>query len=205
MQNIVIPISTETPAVSGPPQGQWTAADWEKLPDDGNRYEIINGELFMSTAPSYFHQWIILRFYDFIGAPAQRRGLAHIALAPVGVFMPGCQPIQPDFVLVLMENAPIIHDRRIYGVPDLLVEVISPGSRDYDEDVKKAAYEKAGVPEYAVIDPTSRQLSLYTLSQANNYDEPRVFKENDTVSFSCVPTLSFVVRELFDGAPDTTL
>jgi Uma2 family endonuclease len=202
MSSLVIPTYAHIAGVQGPPQGQWTAADWEALPNDGNRYEIINGVLFMSTAPSYFHQWIILRFYDHIGAPAQKQSLAHIAIAPVGVFMPNCQPVQPDFIVVLKHNAHIIRDRRIYGVLDLIVEVISPGSRDFDEDVKKTAYEKAGVPEYVVIDPEVRQLRLYT---TGHYDQPQRFNESDTVTFSCLPTLSLVAADLFNGAPDTTL
>jgi hypothetical protein len=60
MTALVLP--TDAPAVPGPPQGQWTYADWEELPDDGNRYEIIDGVLYMTTAPSSFHQWIVNRY-----------------------------------------------------------------------------------------------------------------------------------------------
>jgi hypothetical protein len=55
MTALVIP--TEAPAVLGPRQGRWTYADWEVLPDDGNRYEVVDGALYMTTAPSFFHQW----------------------------------------------------------------------------------------------------------------------------------------------------
>jgi Uma2 family endonuclease len=205
MQNLVLPISTETHAVNGPPQGQWTAADWETLPEDGNRYEIINGELFMSTAPSNFHQWIIFNLVELVGTPVKRQGLGYPAFAPTGVFMPRCEPVQPDFLIVLKNNEHIIHDRRIYGVPDLLVEVISQGSRDYDEDVKKAAYEKASVPEYAVIDPEKRQLRRYQLNTSGQYPAPQIFNEADRVTLTTVPSVTFRVGELFAGAPDTTL
>ena len=60
----------------GPPQGQWTYADWEELPDDGNRYEIIDGVLYMTTAPSFFHQWIVNRLERHITIPAEDQGLA---------------------------------------------------------------------------------------------------------------------------------
>ena len=99
---VTIPIPTEmSRSVRGPAQGNWTYSDWENLPDDGNRYEIIEGALYVSTAPSFFHQWIIRRFDQQIGVPAEQRGLAYVALAPIGVFMPECDPVQPDFVLVL--------------------------------------------------------------------------------------------------------
>lgn len=202
MVTLVVP--TDAPTVKGPPQGHWTRADWEALPDDGSRYEIIEGVLFMSTAPSYFHQWIVKQFYRLLGAPAEARGLAFVDFAPIGVFMPGCEPVQPDLVVVLREHADIIRERRIYGVPDLIVEVLSPGSRDYDEDVKLKAYAAAGVPEYAVIDPAERQLRLYAL-EAGRYPAAHIFNAADSVTFACLPDIPVRVGALFEGAPDTTL
>ena len=203
MVTLVVP--TDAPKVRGPLQGQWTRADWEALPDDGNRYEIIEGVLYMSTAPSYFHQWIIKRLYRLVGVPAEEQRLAYIDFAPIGVFMPGCEPVQPDLVVVRAHRAQIICDRRIYGVPDLIVEVLSPGSRDYDEDVKLKAYAAAGVPEYAVIDPAERQLRLRALDVPDEYPAPRIFAEADTMTFACLPGIPFRVGDLFAGAPDTTL
>jgi Uma2 family endonuclease len=89
-------------------------------------------------------------------------------------------------VLVLAEHASIIRDRRIYGVPDLIAEVLSPGSKDYDEDVKLTAYANAGVPEYVVIDPAVRQLRLYRLEKLGQYAEPLTFKAGDRVTFACL-------------------
>lgn len=203
MEILVVP--TDAHKVKGPRQGQWTSTDWERLPEDGNRYEVIDGVLYMSTSPSSFHQWIILQFYDVFGYSVKQHKLAYIYLAPIGVFMPGCEPVQPDFVLVRAANASIIHDRRIYGVPDLIVEVLSPSNADYDEGVKLAAYAKAGVPDSGVIDPAARQLRLYAQPQGDRYGDPHVFKEGDTVIFACAPGISVNVRDLFTGSPDTTL
>jgi Uma2 family endonuclease len=202
---MVLPILVEVNRVDGPPQGQWTYADWENLPDDGNVYEVIDRVLYMSTSPSYFHNWIIKQLYVAVGHPAEERGLAYCGLDRVGVFMPGCEPVQPDFVLVLAEHASIIRDRRIHGVPDLIAEVLSPGSADYDEGVKLDAYARAGVPEYAVIDPAERCLRLYHLGKPGRYARPQHFKTGDTVTFTCLPTLALAVSQLFEGAPDTTL
>jgi len=201
----VIPVYVQISGVQGPPQGEWTYQDWENLPDDGNRYEIIEGVLYVSTSPSLFHQWIIQNLYDFVGSPAKRQKLAFAFVAPAGVLMPGCEPVQPDFVLVLAEHASILLDRRIRGVPDLIAEVLSPGSTDYDEGVKLAAYANAGVPEYVVIAPAERELRLYTLLHPGEYAEPHAYKEGDTVTFACLPTLPLAISDLFAGAPDTTL
>jgi Uma2 family endonuclease len=203
MVTLVIP--TDVASVKGPPQSQWTYADWETLPDDGNRYEIIDGYLYASGVPSIFHQWIVKRLYRFLGIPAEEQQLAFSAVARVGVVLSQNTVMQPDFVIVLMERAAIIHDRRIRGVPDLIVEVLSPGNPDYDQEVKMEAYAKAGVPEYVIIDPSTRTLKLFQLVEKGQYAEPQVFKEGNTLSFACLPTSPLEVGKLFADSPDTTL
>lgn len=198
-------IQTDAPAVAGPPQGHWTYADWETLPDDGNRYEVIDGVLYMTTSPSNFHQWIIQKLYRFIGIPAEDQGLGFTFTAPIGLLMPGCDPVQPDFVFVLKANANIIYDGRIRGVPNLIIEVQSPGNAAYDERVKLIAYALAGVPEYAIVKPAVRMLDYYRLDALGRYMAPRECTEADTITFDCLPAISLPIAQLFAGAPDTTL
>lgn len=198
-------LSTDAPAVPGPPQGQWTYADWEELPDDGNRYEVIDGVLYMTTAPSSFHQWIIKQLVRYIAIPAEDQGLAFGFPAPVGVIMPGCDPVQPDFVVVLASRKSIFREKRIRGVPDLLVEILSPSNKAYDQEVKLDAYARAGVPEYAIVDPSARTLSHYRLEATGRYATPHVYGETEVARFDCLPTISVPVGGLFAGAPDTTL
>ncbi|MBL8153206.1 MAG: Uma2 family endonuclease [Anaerolineae bacterium] len=202
MRTLVTP--TDALSVYGPPQGHWTAQDWETLPDDGNRYEIIDGVLYMSTSPSYFHQWILKQFVIRWGAKVEDSGLGYVHFAPVGVLMPGCEPVQPDLVFIRAGRESIIHDRRIRGVPDLIAEILSPGNRDYDEDIKKAAYERAGVPEYAVIDPDQRRLKLFRLDAQRRYGDALVFGADQTVTFQAAPSVPLRIAELFAGSPDTT-
>ena len=203
MATLVIPTDANT--VFGPPQGQWTYDDWLRLPHEFFRYEVINRNLYSSDVPSTFHQWIVSKLLDHIASPAEDEGLAYVGFARVAVEMPGCTPVQPDFVLVLKERAEIIRDRRIMGVPDLIVEILSPGSATYDEQIKLEAYANASVPEYAIIDPGQRQVSVYRLDEPGKYAEPIILGEDDSLTFNCLPTISLIVRDLFDGAPDTTL
>jgi Uma2 family endonuclease len=194
-------------AIAGPPQGQWTVDDWELLPDtgDGDRYEIINGVLYMTTAPSFFHQWIVKRLVRYIGEPAEEQGLGFWAVAPVGVLFGAGDAAQPDFVLILTANKGIIRERRIRGAPDLVVEVLSPGNKLYEMRDKQQMYARGGVPEYVVIDPRSRRLSHYRLLEPGQYDRPREFAEDETVTFDCLPHIPLPVAQLFAGAPDTEL
>lgn len=190
--------------VEGPPQGHWTAAAWEKLGDDGNRYEIIDGVLYMTTAPSNFHQWVVQSLIENVGILAKRQGGAYYYTAPIGVFMPGCDPVQPDFLIVLKEHAAIIHDRRIRGVPDVIVEILSPGNARYDQEIKLEAYERAGVPEYVIVDPRDRVLQHYRLDQAGRYTAAQAVAETEQFAFDCLPSIRFAVGDLFAGSPDTT-
>jgi Uma2 family endonuclease len=203
---VVLPVRTDIDyRVTGPPQGRWTYADWEKLPDDGNRYEIIDGVLYMTTTPSYFHHWITKRLYRLLGTPAEDQGIGEAGWAPIGVLMPGCDPVIPDFFLIRKERIAIIEDGRVRGVPDLIVEIISPGSRTFDEGLKLEAYANAGVPEYAVIDPKTRVLRYYRLIAASTYSDPQQFGEGESVTFEAAPGIAVPITALFEGAPDTTL
>jgi Uma2 family endonuclease len=198
-------INTDAPTVLGPPQGHWSYADWERLPDDGNTYEIIDGVLYMTTAPRTFHQWIQQRLYRYLGIPADDAGLGYAFTAPVGLLMPSCDPVQPDFVFVSRANAGILSDGRIRGVPDLIIEILSPSSVIYDSQIKLRAYVMAGVPEYAIIDPRTRTLDYYRLHSPGRYDGPASFTETKQISFACLPETPLRIGELFAGAPDTSL
>lgn len=184
----------------------WTAADWERLPDDGRRYEIIDGVLYMSTAPSLFHQWIVQQLHLALHGQLVLPGVAFVFLAPTGVFMPGCDPVQPDLVVVRREEREILRERRVYGVPALLVEVLSPASIEQDLRVKRAAYARAGVPEYWVVRPAERDLLIHGEPEQTTgqyLQVTHVPPAGDVVS----PTLPFraAVASFFAGAPDTTL
>ncbi len=196
---------TEGVWIKGPPQGQWTYADWEQIEYDGNRYEVIDGYLYMTTSPSNHHQWIISRLHKYFGLPAEDRGLGYAYFAPIGVLMPGCDPVQPDLLFIRSENVGIIADRCIRGVPDILIEIVSPGSQTYDEHVKLRAYENAGVPEFAIIYPASRSVHVYRLNTDHRYDPPVQLSDRDPLAFVCLPGIVVSVSALFDGSPDDTI
>ncbi|HWQ13386.1 MAG TPA: Uma2 family endonuclease [Roseiflexaceae bacterium] len=85
-----------------------------------------------------------------------RPGVGLTTWAPIGLLMPGCDPVQPDIVVVRTEDQGMNYDRRINGVPALLVEVLSPSNPEKDTEIKRAAYARAGVPEYWIARPVER-------------------------------------------------
>jgi Uma2 family endonuclease len=184
----------------------WTYERWEReLPDDGNRYEIIAGVLYMTTAPSFFHQWVVRRLDHYLGLPLEQQGLAFGATAPIGLVMPGCDPVQPDFVLVRRANAQIIADRRVRGVPDLIAEVLSPGNQEQDTGTKRHAYARAGVPEYWIVRPETRDLLVCRTPDTalGDYTFTQLVGPDERVQPLAFPIV-LVVADLFAGAPDTT-
>jgi Uma2 family endonuclease len=194
--------------VGAPPQGQWTVDDWDRLPQDGNRYEVIEGVLYMSTAPTNFHQWIVAVLSELLGIPLKQRGLGYYFFVPIGVLFSPSSAVQPDFLVVLNRNRGIIRGGRIRGAPDLVFEVLSPGNTLLHMAEKQRSYAGAGVPEYVVINPATRTLHYYRLHAAGGggeYDEPQVFGEGETVVFACLLGILLRVADLFRDAPDTTL
>ncbi|WP_374711144.1 Uma2 family endonuclease [Roseiflexus sp.] len=106
-------------------------------------------------------------------AQIDRHGKAWTVWAPVGVRMPGCDPVQPDIVVVRREDRHIIHDRRINGVSALIVEVLSSSNPETDKTIKRAAYARAGVPEYWIVRPASRAVYQLPVNIRHGHPEQR--------------------------------
>lgn len=152
--------------VSPPPQGEWTYKDWLKLPDDGYRYEVINGVLYMSPPPLIRHQQISMRLVGCLLEFLRRQPIGEVLHAPVGVRLPNQPvPLQPDIVFVRVERLGIIDEAYIEGVPDLLMEILSPSNWLYDRREKMQVYQEAGVAEYWIIDPRALTVEVYVLEQ----------------------------------------
>jgi Uma2 family endonuclease len=184
----------------------WDRARWEKLPNDGNRYEVIDGVLYMSTSPSLFHQWIIGQAVRLLKREVDDRGLGFTFFAPVGVFMPGCDPVQPDIVVVGMQDRGILHDSHVNGVPTILAEVLSPSNPQYDLDIKRKAYAKAGAPEYWIFRPATRDVMACSKPDAmlGDYGHTDIVPADGELVSVTLPFRA-AVTDFFAGAPDTTL
>ena len=127
-------------------------------------------------------------------------------IAPIGVLMPGCDPVQPDLVVVRAEDAAIIAEGRIRGVPTLLVEALSPASVEADTEIKRTAYARAGVPEYWIVRPAQRDVLCYAQPDRTLDDYTHVERIPPEGQLAAVSLpLQITVAALFAGAPDTTL
>jgi Uma2 family endonuclease len=184
----------------------WTRQRWADLPNDGRRYEVIDGVLYVSTAPSLFHWWIQRQILFALVDQIDRLGIGLTLWAPVGVFMPGCDPVQPDLLVVLSQNLPILRDRHVYGVPALIVEVLSPSNAEQDTQIKRAAYARAGVPEYWIARPATRDLLVCAQpdTELGDYAFSRLVPADGELRSPTLPVRA-TIATFFAGAPDTSL
>jgi Uma2 family endonuclease len=184
----------------------WSYARWLQLPDNGNRYEVIDGVLYMTTAPSFFHQWVIRQIVRALLAQIDDTGTGITTWSPIGLLMPGCDPVQPDIVVVRAEDRGLIYDRRINGVPALIVEVLSPGNVEKDTVIKRAAYARAGLPEYWIVRPAERDVLV--LSQPDptlgDYLSATSVPQSGELLSSTLPVRA-AVASFFAGSPDETV
>ena len=144
------------------PEATWNRDRWEQIGDDGRRYEVIGGVLYMSTAPRPVHQLVSRLAQRQLYAQIDDRGLGITLNAPIGLFMPGCDPVQPDLLVIRAEDMEMIRPEGIEGIPALLVEILSPSNRNYDLVTKRTAYARAGVPEYWIFRPHERDVLVHS-------------------------------------------
>ncbi|MCL2541749.1 MAG: Uma2 family endonuclease [Nocardioidaceae bacterium] len=138
------------------PAAPKTRADLDAMPDDGNRYELIEGEIVMAPAPRFGHQVAVTRLSILLGNVCPPEW--EVLVAPFDVELePDRSVVEPDIVVVDPEKC---DDRGLYGSPLLAVEVLSPSTRSRDLLRKKALYERTGVPSYWVVDTADDQVSL---------------------------------------------
>ncbi|HZH36917.1 MAG TPA: Uma2 family endonuclease [Flavisolibacter sp.] len=141
---------------------------FESLPE-GTLCQVINNELIMSPAPSSRHQQILRDIFRQIDKHVLSNQLGEVLFAPVDVYLDEENVYQPDIVFISNQQIHILQEK-INGAPDLIVEILSPGSDKYDKKEKKAVYERSGVKEYWIVDPHTKNTTGYQL-QGEHYLE----------------------------------
>jgi len=180
-----------------PVQGAWTYADYLRLPDDGNRYEIIGGVLYVANAPTPEHQYTVTELIFYLRQYVSVHKLGIVFTAPIEVHLTETtKPVQPDVLFVTKEQQPPPGQGFIQGAPALIVEVVSPTSIRRDRKTKFDVYEEAGVAEYWIVDPRTRSVEVYTWSNGE-YALFGQFIEKELVQSQLLPGLSIPNNLLF--------
>ena len=181
-----------------PAQGEWTYEDYQRLPDDGRRYEIIEGVLYVIAAPSFDHQYTAGEVFAALRTYVRERQLGIVISAPFEVHLPGiARPVQPDVLFIAAERAPQAGAEDFTGAPDLLVEILSPSTVRTDRVVKFSAYERAGVREYWLVNPYARSVEVYTLSEDGTYAMAGQYVPDNSIKSTVLSDLALPVDDLF--------
>jgi Uma2 family endonuclease len=176
-----------------------TIEDLDACPDDGNRYELIGGELFVSRAPSIPHQLVIQNL--------QKQLLTYLDQNPIGTIVVGAgavfseyDAVIPDLVFVHKERwSKIVSDGRFTGAPDIAVEVLSPGAenRRRDLSVKRQLYAQYGVREYWIVDPEDRSVDIYRLA-GRSLEKIVTLLDEDNITSPDLPGFQLSVSVVFN-------
>ncbi|MEO6594935.1 MAG: Uma2 family endonuclease [Planctomycetota bacterium] len=163
-----------------PKQGRWTYADYCRIQPDRSRHELIDGRHFVTPAPSPYHQLVSVRLLHELMTLVSDRGLGVVLCAPLDVHLGRSTLVQPDLVVLRHRNRSIIGDTKLTGVPDLLIEILSPSRRAYDRRTKRKRYERAGVREFWLVDPKARVVEQLLL-RAGTYGAPVISADRITL------------------------
>ncbi len=173
---------------------RWTYEEYYNLGED-QRYEIIDGNLLMPPAPDTWHQDWARELFLVIHQHVHIRKLGRGFFAPLDIVLDAENTVEPDVVFISKANAGIIHRRAVFGVPDLLVEIVSPASVRRDRYEKKDLYARFGVKEYWIGDPANRALEIHTLQQGI-YRLHSCAEERGQLASLVLPDLAFDLAEI---------
>ena len=175
---------------------RFRAEDIWDTPDDGNRYEVIDGDIYMTPPPIVIHHRGAGNLYGFIWQHLRAHPTGDVFMALIGVTLDDSNGLQPDLVYVSNERRGIIKERGIEGAPDLVVEVLSPSTQARDRGVKLRRYAAAGVTHYWLLAPTTLTLEAYVLTDAG-YELTGSYGPDAVFSPGLFPGLDIAVDALW--------
>ena len=176
-----------------------TNADLEAMPDDGNRYELIDGELYVSTAPSFIHQTILATIVIAIGNYLREHPIGRI-VPGVGVIFDDYNGVIPDLVFATNERMrKTLVGGRFRAGPEIVIEILSPGSSNErrDRHVKRSLYAARGVSEYWIVDPENRSVEVHLRNEAGDLVLAQSLLQGDELTSGLLPEFSLRVDTLF--------
>jgi Uma2 family endonuclease len=174
----------------------FTYDDYIALPDDGKRYEIIEGDLSMTPAPSPRHQAVQLRLGSLLLAFLDKHSLGRVFVSPIDLVLSMVDVVQPDLLFVGQSRSNIIAEKNIVGIPNLIIEILSPSSTTRDQKEKLNLYQRYGLPEYWIVDPDSQTVEVY-LSAANRLERVETLKAGEQLHSRQIPGLVLTLTEIF--------
>lgn len=154
------PSRTPIPGTRG-----WTYEEYCALPEDGHRYEIVKGVLYVAPSPIPAHQRGAFTLGRIVADHVDQHDLGEVFIAPLDVVFAADSVVQPDVLFIRKERAAIVQHANVTGSPDLVAEVLSPSTAAYDRRQKRDLYAAYGVPHLWFLNPQARWLEAYGLGE----------------------------------------
>lgn len=176
------------------PARRLTYADYERIPADGLRHEILCGNELVTPAPTPDHQSLVVKLTTRIASHAATRGLGQVFVAPIDVLLSEHDLVQPDVLFVARARLQIVGPKNIQGAPDLVIEVLSPSTESIDRVQKRDLYQRSGVREYWLVDAEHRSVEIHEFDPS---PRTRLFQEGQSFESALLPQLLIVLADLF--------
>ena len=178
---------------------KFTYEDFLLFPEDGKRHELIDGDHFVTPAPSTRHQRISLRLATAIEVFLKDHPVGELFVAPCDVVLSNVHVVKPDLLFIASSRLAIITERNIQGPPDLVVEILSDNTRKTDEVIKRKLYERVGVKEYWIVDPDLETIKIHRKGQDGYALPATLAREQDGhVTTPFLPGFQVALEELFE-------
>jgi len=178
---------------------KFTSADLELMPDDGKHYEIIEGELYVSRAPGYEHQYTCTKLSRYLDEWNDRSNLGIVLNLP-GIVFADDDDVIPDIIWISRKRFVAGTDRagHLVVAPELVVEVLSPGklNEDRDREVKLKLYSRRGVQEYWIVNWMAQQVEVYR-REGRRLKQTETLLSQDTIESPLLEGFSCPVKSLF--------
>jgi Uma2 family endonuclease len=180
------------------PSVKFTYQDFLNFPDDGNRHEIIDGEHYVTPSPNTKHQAVCTSLVAIVWTYLKHHQIGSVFVAPFDVVFSDLSVVEPDLLYISRERAGILTDQHVRGAPDLVVEILSPGTRKTDEVTKRKLYERFDVREYWVVDPELDAVKVYRRDGGVFARAAELTAEaGDILTTPLLPDLSISLADLF--------
>jgi Uma2 family endonuclease len=173
-----------------------TYDDYCLLPNDRNRYEILDGELSATPASTTAHQTVLGNLYRFLANHSAANQLGKLFIAPTDLILAATTVVQPDLIFIGNDRLHMVTERAIEGPPTLVIEILSPTTHRTDRVTKAQLYTKHNVSNYWLIDPDQRTLETYELV-IDHYDFAASARDSEVFAPSLFPSLSIQLSDLW--------
>lgn len=173
------------------------ADDFLLIPEDGRRHELIDGNHYLHASPDTKHQRISMRLIFTIGTYLREHPVGQLYFALLDVVLSDYDVVEPDLMYICNDRRKIITDKNIQGAPDLIIEIVSDSTRCYDEAIKHALYERAGVSESWLVDSLRDTVRVFRRNAAGRYEIAANLSRNETLTSPLFPMLEIQLDEIF--------